>query len=102
MDNAKNASETVSLWNCVSIPCAETYMISIAKYMASKGFQQDEIAKRLFTKSDEQRNSIEALMGITINGPECPTPECDALINVCVQTWLAKKKRCNLPIPKSS
>ena len=41
-------------------------------------------------------------MGITINGPEFHTPECDTLINVCVQTWLTKKKRSKLPFPKSS
>ena len=41
-------------------------------------------------------------MGITINGPEFYIPECDTLINVCVQTWLVKKKRRKLPVPKSS
>ena len=41
-------------------------------------------------------------MGIIIKDPEFHTPECDTLINVWVKTWLSKKKRRKLPVPKSS
>ena len=60
VDNAKNDPETVSLLSCVSIPpwtCAETDELVIVKCTAWKRFQQDEVAKRPFTKSDEQQNS---------------------------------------------
>ena len=57
---------------------------------------KDHLLSRMSNKT------LEALMGITINGPEFHTPECDTLINVRVQTWLAKNKRSKLPIPKSS
>ena len=53
-------------------------------------------------RSRMSNKTLEVLIGITINGPEFHTPECDTLINVCVQIWLSKKKSHELPVPKSS
>ena len=66
-----------------------------------RGFSKMKLLKDRL-RSRMSNKTLEALMGITINGPEFHTPECDTLINVCVQTWLAKKKRRKLPVPKSS
>ena len=78
MDNANNGPETVSL---------------LSNAWPERGFSKMKLLKD-HLRSRMSNKTLEALMGITINGPEFHTPECDTLINVCVQTWL--------PVPKSS
>ena len=69
--------------------------------LPERGFSKMKLLKYR-SRSRMSNKTLEALMGITINGTEYRTPECDTLINVCVQIWLAKKKLCKLPVPKSS
>ena len=57
-----------------------------------RGFTKMKLLKDRL-QSQRSNKTLEALMGTTINGPEVHTPECDTLINLCMQTWLVKKKK---------
>ncbi|XP_070552438.1 zinc finger protein 862-like [Ptychodera flava] len=48
-------------------------------------------------RSQLKNDVMNALLHITLNGPELHSPDCDSLIHEAVRQWLALKKRRKLP-----